>query len=238
MLCYVDESDHGDFCGFAAVMANEIATRDLTASLNQIMSDAIFDFGVKPGIELHANLMFHGNKEWKGIGLRARVAIYEAVIDAVLAQDVTILARSISRSRLRAKQAREHYPVNSPVEDVCVRFLLQRVEAVGRLKDQFVLVIADERNDRERHRAHFARYQSEGTPGEYMHTRLPHLLDTVHFVPSHHSRMVQAADLIAFLYRRYETMPDANEYWKTPLADMWRKMCESEKLFDPGIWPV
>ncbi|MGL5826976.1 MAG: DUF3800 domain-containing protein [Nocardioides sp.] len=41
--------------------------------------------------------------------------------------------------------------------------------------------------------------------GVYVHTTLDRLLDTVHFAPSHRSRMLQAADMLALTYRRYRT---------------------------------
>lgn len=44
-------------------------------------------------------------------------------------------------------------------------------------------------------------YKSNGTPG-YLSSTLPRIVDTIHFAPSHHSRLIQAADLVAFLHHR------------------------------------
>ncbi len=80
--------------------------------------------------------------------------------------------------------------------------MLQRVDEIAHRQDVHALVIADERADRDRHRERFAVYQAYGTPGTYMHSTLDRILDTVHFAPSHHSRMLQIADVLAFIWVR------------------------------------
>lgn len=124
-----------------------------------------------------------------------------------------------------------------PPEQVCFQHILQRVNKLAEGRGTYALVIADERGDRERHRERFATYQTEGTPGVYMHTTLGSLLDTVHFAPSHHSRMLQAADMLAFTYRRYQTVKETDARAQRIMERMWSKMIQSGKLFEPGQWP-
>ncbi len=238
LLCFVDESDAGDFHGFAALLADENTTKSLTGELNRIVHQAAVDYGVLPTIEIHAHPLFHGTEGWRGVGARARVYIHERVIDAILAADVTILLRSVSESRLKARQAREHYPVHFPPEQVCFQHILQRADAVAERGGTYALIIADERGDRERHRDRFATYQTKGTPGVYMHTTLDRLLDTVHFAPSHHSRMLQAADVLAFTYRRKMTVVESDHRAQVVMDRVWAKILGSGKVYDPGQWPL
>jgi hypothetical protein len=231
LLCFVDESHQGDFYAFAGVLANEHATKALTDALNRIMLQASVDYGLDPKTEIHAHEMFHGTKEWAGVGARARVNVFEKVVDAVVDADVTILLRGIREKRLRARQAREHYPVQFPPEQVCFQHILQRANAVAVRQDTYALIIADERGDRDRHRERFATYQTRGTPGVYMHTTLNNLLDTVHFAPSHHSRMLQVADVLAFTYRRRTVVGiESDPQSEKVQARIWGKILNSGKV--------
>lgn len=237
LLAFVDESDRADFRSFSAVIADESATKSLTDDLNAIVRQASVDYGIPPTTEIHGHPMFHGKHEWKGVGARARANLHEKVIDAILDSDVIILLRSVYESRLRDRQARNNYPVNFPAEQVCFQHILQRIDQVAKQRHAYALVIADERGDRERHRERFATYQTEGTPGVYMHTTLSSLLDTVHFAPSHRSRMLQAADIVAFTYQRHMTVSESDRRAQVVMDRLWCKLISSNRLFDPGNWP-
>ena len=237
LLCFVDESFKGSFYGFAGVIADEHATKDLTRKLNAIMQQVAVDWGIPETTEVHGYPLFHGKEAWSAIGVRARVGIFEKVTRAIVGSDVKILLRSIHSDRLAERQARESYPVNFPPEQVCFQHILQRVDAAAKRADTYALMIADERGDRERHRERFAMYQTTGTPGVYMHTRLDRLLDTVHFAPSHHSRMLQAADILAFTYRRVRTVTESDSRAQTVMDRIWSSVTDSGKLASIGQWP-
>lgn len=237
LLAFVDESDRGDFRCFAAVVANALATKDLTTRLNGVVRQASVDYGIAPTSEIHGHPLFHGKDDWKNVGARARASVHEKVIDAILETDVTLLLRSVSEERLLRRQEDNNYQVRFPAEQVCFQHILQRVNRLAELRETHALVIADERGDRERHRERFATYQTEGTPGVYMHTTLDSLLDTVHFAPSHRSRMLQAADILAFTYRRYQTVTESDSRAHQIMERMWAKLTSSGKLFEPGQWP-
>jgi hypothetical protein len=237
LLCFVDESFKGDFYGFAAVIADEHATKALTHELNAIVNQAAVNWGISATSEIHGYPLFHGKDDWAPIGDRARVAIFQQIVNAIVQADVTILMRAINKGRLEQRQANESYPVNFPPEQVCFQHILQRADDIARRRTTHALIIADERGDRERHRERFAMYQTRGTPGVYMHTTLDHLLDTVHFAPSHHSRMLQAADILAFVYRRVRTVSESDPRSAAAMERLWSTIQESGKLHDVGTWP-
>ncbi|WP_213816166.1 DUF3800 domain-containing protein [Glaciihabitans sp. dw_435] len=237
LLCFVDESFKDDFYGFAGVIADEYATKDLTQRINSVMRQVSVDWGIPDSTEVHGYPLFHGKEAWQPIGARARVGIFEKLVNAIVESDVQLLLRSIHKERLARRQASESYPVNFPPEQVCFQHILQRVDRVARARDTHALVIADERGDRERHRERFAMYQTVGTPGVYMQTRLDRLLDTVHFAPSHHSRMLQAADMLAFIYRRVSTVHESDPRSHIVMQRIWSAITDSGKVSDVGQWP-
>ena len=107
----------------------------------------------------------------------------------------------------------------------------------GSRHDTHALVIADDRDDRDSHRAHFALYKNFGTPGEYMSTRLDRLLDTVYFAPSHPSRLLQAADMLAYTYRRWNAQTEPDPRSQLTMDRLRGKITSSGKLHSPGNWP-
>lgn len=237
LLAFVDESNKGDFYGFAAVIADEHATKHLTASLNQLVWQASVDWGIPRTAEIHAHPMFHGQHEWKDVPIRARVGLFFKVVEAIMDEDVCVLLRSVDAARLKERQSRNNYPVDFPPEQICFQHILQRVNMAAQRRDTHALLIADDRNDRERHRERFAIYQTEGTPGVYMHTTLGRLLDTVHFAPSHQSRMLQAADMLAFIYRRRHTVTEQDRRAAEAMNRLWATITASGKVEGLGSWP-
>lgn len=88
LLSFVDESIDGDFHGFAALLADEHATKAVTAALNKIMWQAAVDWGLDRTTEFHAYPMFHGKEVWADVPVRVRVGLFHKVVDAIVAEDV------------------------------------------------------------------------------------------------------------------------------------------------------
>lgn len=237
LLCFVDESFKGDFYGFGAVIADEYATKDLTDRLTRIVNQACVDYGVEQSSEIHGYPLWHGTDDWSGVPVRARAAVLRQTVTAIASSDVTLLMRGVVRSRLRRRQESQSYRVDYPPEQVCFQHILQRADAIAKRKSQYALIIADDRDDRERHRDHFATYQTHGTPGAYMRTTLGQLLDTVHFAPSHRSRMLQAADVIAFLYRRWSTVAEPDARSQRVMDQLRQTLQASGTIYQEGAWP-
>ena len=55
------------------------------------------------------------------------------------------------------------------------------------------------------------------------------VIDTLHFAPSHSSRLVQAADLVAFLARRIATHTETDPRAEQEYATMWKRI-------EPKVW--
>jgi hypothetical protein len=122
-------------------------------------------------------------------------------------------------------------------DEHAIRDLSAELDAVASRHDTHALVIADDRDDRDSHRAHFALYKNFGTPGEYMSTRLDRLLDTVYFAPSHPSRLLQAADMLAYTYRRWNAQTEPDPRSQLTMDRLRGKITSSGKLHSPGNWP-
>ena len=168
-------------------------------------------------LELHGQPLFQGTKEWEPVKhqIRALVSVYSQAMKVIGEQEVAIFLRGLDRQRHAAR-----YATPWPAHEVVLQHLLERLDDYGRRLDERILVIADDINDPNRHRARLQDFRSTGTPG-YRSSRLPFILDTLHFVPSHHSRLVQAADLVTFLHRRRKTLPSTHPGQHQAIERIW-----------------
>jgi hypothetical protein len=144
--------------------------------------------------------------------------VFDDVVEAVAAQDVRVIARAMDVLGQRAR-----YRVPESPHSVVLQHLLERVDECATSLGDYALVIADEVDGQAEHRADLSRYREVGTTG-YRHRKLTRIVDTLHFAPSHASRLVQAADVIAFLYRRVFTHEETDERSRKAKIAMWNRL--------------
>ncbi|MDG4789204.1 DUF3800 domain-containing protein [Micromonospora sp. WMMD1102] len=154
--------------------------------------------------EMHGYDMFHGELGWSGVPPRVRIAVYNQALKAIGAHDVTIILRGVNRHGLT-----QRYVQPKPAHEVVLSHVLERVDAFAAKEEQLALVIADEVDNQAAHRADLTRYREDGTGG-YRSRQINRIVDTLHFAPSHSSRLVQAVDLVTFLHRRMQTVVETD----------------------------
>ena len=196
LLAYVDESytDNHFFLG-VVVVDGESAAR-LERTLNDIVASYAGQFGLSPDTELHGYELFQGEKAWSAVPTRVRINVYARAMNAIGASGARVILRGMD-----CKRQRERYKYPDPPHEVVLGHTLERINALARGRHDWALVLADEVHTDERHRTNFRDFRRTGTPG-YLSSKLPRLLDTIHFGPSHFSRGLQAADLVTFMHRR------------------------------------
>lgn len=238
LLCYVDESFGRDFYCYAGLMLDGDAAMALDAHLDSLVSLAASQWGVSPDAEIHAYEVFHGRGAWEPMAVapRARIGIFNAVVDALARVRCTVLLRAVDRARLAERQDQRGYPERHPPEQVCFTHLLQRVQHVAERDSTHALVIADHRDDIDRHRELFSMYRVLGTPGDYMTTALDRIVDTIHFAPSDKSRLLQAVDVLAFLYHRRISQTERDPRARAAMTSLWAKV-RGLDVVQIGSWP-
>lgn len=233
-LAYIDESYTRDFHFIAAVVVDDASAPALHQALGEVAEKARQAYLPQEAapLELHGQPLFQGAKEWAPIKhqIRALISVYEQAMQAIGGQDVQLFLRGLDCQRHRAR-----YADPWPEHEVVLQHLLERLNDFGRSLDEQVLVIADEIDDPNRHRAKLHAFRLDGTPG-YRSSRLDNILDTIHFVPSQHSRLVQAADLVAFLHRRRTTIKEPNPRATAAVERIWGHVAgrvQHEYLYRP-----
>ncbi|MGH3940109.1 MAG: DUF3800 domain-containing protein [Pseudonocardiaceae bacterium] len=218
LLTYVDESYTDDWFVMAALLVDGPAAVALTGELDRVAAAAAKAYGLDAGVELHGHEIFHAGGAWKGVPVRARIGVFDDVIEAVAAQDVRVIARAMDVVGQRAR-----YYVPDPSHTVVLQHLLERVDECAISLGDYALVIANEVDGQARHRADLSSYREVGTTG-YRHRKLTRIVDTLHFAPSHASHLVQAADVITFLYRRVFTHRETDERSRKAKIAMWNRL--------------
>jgi Protein of unknown function (DUF3800) len=218
LLTYVDESYTDGWFAMAALLVDGPAAVALTDQLNAVAAAAATSYGLTAGVELHGHEIFHAIGAWAGVPVRARVGVFDDVVEAVAGQEIKVIARAMD---VVGQRARYHRP--DPPHSVVLQHLLERVDECATASGEYALVIADEVDGQAKHRTDLSSYRDVGTKG-YRHRKLTRIVDTLHFAPSHASRLVQAADVIAFLYRRVFAHQETDERSRKAKVAMWRRL--------------
>jgi hypothetical protein len=138
--------------------------------------------------------------------------------EAVAGQDLKVIARAMDLAGQRQRYASPDSP-----HALVLRHLLERLnDCLSRL-DDYGLVIADEVAEQARHRADLSIYRDVGTPG-YRSSHLTRIVDTLQFAPSKASRLLQAVDIVAFLYHRMFTRVESDERARRAKVRMWQRL--------------
>jgi hypothetical protein len=218
LLAYVDESYTGSWFVMVALLVDGPAAVALTHELDRVASAAARAYGLNADVELHGHEIFHAKGAWNAVPVRARVGVFDDVIEAVASQDARIILRAMD---VIGQQARYSRP--DPPHTVVLQHLLERVDECMTGLGEYALVIADEVDTQARHRADLSSYREVGTVG-YRSRKLTRIVDTLHFAPSNASRLVQAADVIAFLYRRVFTVQESDARSRKAKIAMWSRL--------------
>lgn len=224
MLTYVDESYDKDRYWMVALVVAERHLRPLHSALDSVVRKAADNYPVAPEAELHGHALVQARDDWQRMGnkgrnmVRARIGIYGDAMKAIGSHDVQVIVRGLDLPAYRSRQ-NDPGPHPSP-HQLVLRHLLEQICDQVETRDELALVIADEIDGADDHRRRFRDYQMTGTGGSISST-LPCLVDTIHFAPSKASRLLQAADLIAYLHRRLLSGQDGDSRARRANETLW-----------------
>lgn len=244
LLTYVDESYDAKHYWIAALVVPEQHAQSLTQALDDVVAKAAESYLVSKRAELHGHAIFQARDDWASMGnakanmVRARIGVYGDALRAISNHDVSVIVRGLD-----IEAQRRRYSDPFPPHQVVLAQLLERVNDHALERKALALVIADEIPQADDHRTAFREYQESGTGG-YLSSTLPRLVDTIHFAPSKSSRLLQAADLVAYLYRRLQSGQDTSERVRTTNAKLWSYVepkvvhchCWEPQIRPFGVW--
>ncbi|MFD4525315.1 DUF3800 domain-containing protein [Streptomyces sp. NPDC058470] len=221
LLTYVDESYDAERYWMVALLVPEQYLRPLGRALDSVVRKASESYPVEADAELHGHALVQARDDWSRMGnkgrnmVRARIGVYGDAMKAIAAHEVQVIVRGLDVPAHKVVGDQSCLP-----HEIVLRHLLEQIDHHAHDDDQLALVIADEIDGADDHRRHFRDYQQGGTGGT-LSSRLPRLVDTIHFAPSKASRLLQAADLIAYLHRRLVSGQDTNPQARKTNEKLW-----------------
>ncbi len=215
-LAYVDESFNKKYFFMVALIASPHQVRNLTLALDEyVRTLAAKHPAPATRQELHGYEVFHGKDGWSSLFPRQRVQVFREVFTIVADTGVRIVIRGLDVPAQEARYARPFPPYS-----VVLTKILEKVQSVARADDELALVICDEYHEDDRHRRLLANYREWQTPTSTS-MKLDRIIDTIHFTPSHESRMIQATDLVAFVTLRRASVSHPDPREAAAIADLW-----------------
>lgn len=181
--------------------------------------------------EFHASEIFHRKrnfKDWQDIDKRMGVII--RLSDILDAEDDLI------KIYVRIEPAKMIAEIE--IENKAFMFFVEKVEQYLRANKTPGMLIGDRENERvsKQFSETLSHYRAYGTSYQFG-MELTHLLDTVHFTDSHHSRMLQLADLYVWLLQLcVNSTPDSY-----PRKIVVQHVRENTDILRPNkykIWPT
>jgi hypothetical protein len=175
---------------------------------------------VSADAELHGTDIFQGTDDWRRVPPWLRVQAYREAADAISGVEVATFFSGIDLVALESGED------DTPAHELALRLLLESLQRYAVDRDELVLVIADEIHTAERHRTKLKSYQEHGTKvAEDSH--LDRIFDTLYFGPSRHSRLLQAADLLTYIYLRRATKSEASPRAGLAVQRIWKSVAST-----------
>jgi len=222
LFAIVDESSNHRHYRTVGLIVSARNLRPLTLALDGIALAASSTFeGIEPIVELHGHDLFAGTEDWQPLKqqVRARIGIYAKALRAIVENSQTVFVEKVNRSAFR-----KHFAGAQDEHVVSLIRLLKQIDNYADQLDEDIVVIADEH-----HTARLAQRELQ----RISHKRM---VDTVFFVPSDMSRLVQAVDLVAFLHQRVSDTVERDPRAARTNESLWRLL---EPIWDTsheGTW--
>lgn len=232
MLTYVDESYTATRYVMAAMLVPEKSARTLTAALDGVVAVAEQSFGSElGGAELHGYDLISGKRDWLPLAtkVRARISVYDRALRALADHDVRIIIRSVDIRGLDERHPTGHDHPHA----VVLSHLVERIDEYLERVDDVGLLIADEVDGQDAYRRDLWMYQRSATKG-YRSRQITRVVDALHFAPSSSSRLVQGADLVAYLARRRAVHVESDARAQKASNVLWSRIAGN--IVHDGCW--
>jgi len=233
------------------VVALELTPHAVKAIQSEMLRLASRIFGSRardPRFEFHGGDIFQGRGDCSRLAVTERVALYKELLSLLARYECSIFVQGIDKAGLREYVKTRAEPPLHP-HRMAFAYLLERIdEALERAQldatPLYGLVVADEQKEMDRDIVRrFADWRDAGTRFGHRSRELRYLLDTIHYVPSHDSWLIQLVDCVAYVRGRYgrvlrEKGDDGGRYSESERAvvRLWRENC-AERVASDECWP-
>lgn len=168
--------------------------------------------------EFHGAQIFSGRGDARALSPGQRISLYREILELIPRHGARLWIRGIAKSRHAARAATQRYHADHPYR-LAFMFLvealdewLEHIQPAPPLLAEghpttLGLLVSDEQDEVSRDLiAGFARWRQFGTDFGYRARDIRHLIDTIHYVKSEDSWLIQLVDCAAFIRNRLHKM--------------------------------
>ncbi|URD60435.1 DUF3800 domain-containing protein [Sphingomonas sp. KRR8] len=189
-----------------ALSIDSSAVPELEKQVNEIAKGFFGNSALSKETEFHAVDMIHGKAQFKGRELLERLSALQQLLAIANCEGV----RRIS---IRVTPANMVAPARTASEKAFV-FLVERAQLdLIKSGGQGILIGDLDAEYADQGVTNLSRYREKGTPYSFGMS-IDRLIDSVYFIPSHHSRMIQLADAYAYALQLWHSPPEGDTYPK------------------------
>jgi hypothetical protein len=178
-----------------------------------------------PKFEFHGQHLYAARGFCADMDPQTRIEIFDDVLAGIELAEADVIVRGVQKPGLARRYANPYHP-----HDIALMYTIESIERLARSKDCKVLLVADEAKEIEDSaRRDLAAYQEMGTAWGIYQARIDHIVDTIHFVASHQSGAIQAADCATFAasrMRRIQAGTVQNSAASEAIEDLWERRIE------------
>jgi Protein of unknown function (DUF3800) len=211
----VTQGQDSYWMGGISVPMEDIA--EIEGRVNELAEGVFGSTELTPDTEFHCNPLYTGKFPFKGMKSERRMEILVRLVD-ILADNPVIkrVYAKILTSNLTTSQKKPH--------EIAFAFFCERVQML--VNPQTTILIGDHDDEQVKKMIQdFSRYRARGTFWDYG-VKIKNVVDTVHFARSHHSRMLQLADV--YLFYITHMYSKSRKGW---MADELRKKLAGKNLY-------
>ncbi len=235
-LAYFDENKFDLSAGRNAFWIGGLLVDDrqaaaLDARLREVQSTFLGSSVLSVATELHGKELFHSKGNCKGRSLADRLAVFDKVAQCVLDMNLPLRFVSIDVVAHRAR-----YKTPEPEYRLGLMLALERYcDFLEARRDQGLVFCDYEADEITGSVLDFSAYKQLGSTKFWFGRSLDRIHDTIYFTHSHHSRFLQASDLLIYLAARYDNVREAPEKWHEQQAwSTWQKIRANAEI---QHWP-
>ncbi len=233
LITYFDEVKYQEgqqpFYWLGGITVDGPAIRAVEESLNVLAEEVFGNRTMAKETEFHASNIMNGHEHFEGWDWDKRIDIIK--------QLTTIFGgvQGMAKIYVRIEPA---LMVGGDVEGTAFMYFVERVDSYLRVQNTPGLLIGDRESEvvSGKFAADLSGFRTTGTSYRFG-TTLTHLIDTVHFTHSHHSRMLQLADLHVWL-RQLCSAGDQGKWHRKQIIDHVQSIDDCLFANKYKIWPT
>ncbi|HEX6750485.1 MAG TPA: DUF3800 domain-containing protein [Longimicrobium sp.] len=205
--------------------------RRLEDGATSLLVDRFGDDCRRPGFECKGSDLYRGQGPCAGMRPGDRVELYRDLLALPGRHGAELMWVGIDKARLARRYRAPMHP-----HKLAFIYLVETIERFLRARREFGLIVSDDEKEMEQQFIEdLARYKELGTSFGHSPIELTRVIDNVHWVRSHNSRLMQLADCCAYICQRFHRDRDKTSPSARAVQELWGSV--EGQVYRGKIWP-